>query len=737
MKLKTHTIKQVLSQKGSIAMINRIIESGPNYTRNDIARFACNEFNFIDHRGRLKLSSCLKGLRELDAKGVIKLPKPSVAYSKKWNPRRLGYSVPLPISAPESVAQIKNLRLIVVDSVNHQLMAIHNELLCSEHPLGSRRIVGRQLRYLIQSEHGWLGAISFSAAALYLEARDQWIGWQGQDLRNNRDYVVSMSRFLIRPGIHCPNLASAVLAKCVKQLPVDYESRFGYRPLLIETFVDTETHRGTCYKAANWILIGQTKGRGRNDRYSQAKQSIKDIYVYPLVDHFREEMELPEKLPWQLEPLTPIHGIQQEQWASQEFGEAELGDKRLTQRLINIAETKSRHPGASYLQAGHGDRYDIKGYYNFIRNDREENTFESILSTHFIRTQQRMKSCETVIVIQDTSELNYSNLKHCQGLGLIGSNQKGVKTVGLKLHTSFVVDPQGLPLGILTSKCYAPDSSKVKKKKSAKRNTPIAEKESYRWLEGYQSCVEAAKEMSQTRIINVMDREADIYELLELADRNQNCVELVIRAQHNRSLESHERKLFDELKQLPVNVEIAVEIPAQRSRGNKQGKTARPYLPGRTAILEIRYKKVSLKAPESPILKDRKALELWAVYATEAHPPAEAEKISWFLLTTLAVASDEAAQTVIEYYRRRWRIEEWHRVLKKGLRIEKYQNETAERIKRTLAIDMVIGWRAMLLTLCGRQMPGMPADLLFDATECRIISHLSGKKKILWVKRLR
>ncbi len=536
--------------------------------------------------------------------------------------------------------------------------------------------------------------------------------------------------FLIRPGIHCNNLASAVLAKCVKQMPVDYESRFGYRPLLIETLVDAQTHQETCYKAANWQLIGQTKGRGCHDRYSQTELRIKDIYVYPLVDHFREKMGLPEKPPWELEPLTPIQGIQREQWASQEFGEAELGDKRLTQRLINIAEKKSRHPGASYLQAGHGDRYDIKGYYNFIRNERKENTFESILSTHFTRTQQRMKSCETAIVIQDTSELNYSNLKHCKGLGFIASNQKGVKTVGLKLHSSFVVDPQGLPLGILTSKCYAPDPSKVKKKKSAKRNTPISEKESYRWLEGYQACVEASKEMPQTRIINVMDREADIYELLELADRNQNCVDLVIRAQHNRSLEGNDRKLFDELKQLPINFEIALDIPPQRSRGNKQGKTARPYLPARTAILQVRYKKVSLKPPESPILKNRKPLELWAVYATESHPPDEAERISWFLLTTLDVSSDEAAQTVIQYYRRRWRIEEWHRVLKTGLGIKKYQNETAERIKRTLAIDMVIGWRAMLLTICGREMPGIPADLLFDAKECKIIAKLAGKKKV-------
>jgi hypothetical protein len=284
----------------------------------------------------------------------------------------------------------------------------------------------------------------------------------------------------------------------------------------------------------------------------------------------------------------------------------------------------------------------------------------------------------------------------------------------LKLHTSFVVNTEGLPLGILYAECYAPDPSKVKKKKSEKRNTSISKKESYRWIKGYNACVSASKLMPDTKVINVMDREADIYELFEEAEKNNNCVGLIVRAQHDRVLVGSDNKLFNEIRKSRVCFELEVDVPPQRRRKNKQNKQARPYLPARKAKLQIRYKQVCLKPPASPILKNRKKIKLWVVYAVEQNPPKDAEEISWFLMTTIDVADDETARFMIESYRRRWRIEEWHRVLKKGLGIENYTNRTAERIKRILAIDMVIGWRAMFLAIIGRLTPGAPAEFFFQ-----------------------
>lgn len=726
--VKTITIKQELIKEKNVEVIKETMHSNPSIGRRELARFLCEKFKFIDPVGRLRISSCQKVLCEFDISGLISLPAvKKKTKPKKWAPKRLGHAVPIPENVPESIKSIDKIDLILVETKNTIQMKIHNELICSEHPLGDKRIAGRQLRYLIKSEHGFLGAISFSSPALFLEDRDKWIGWEGESLTKNRDYIINMSRFLIRNSIKCKNLASHILGKCVKQIPDDFEARYGYRPLIIETFVDTEHYEGTCYKASNWKLIGQTKGRGRDDRYSKCKKSIKHIYLYPLVGNFREIMGLPEKAPLEITPLEITAGIPKGKWAEQEFGLSDLGDERLANRLVKIAENKGNAPGTSYLQAAQGERYAIKGYYNFVDSERETVNFKSILYPHKERTIQRMKSMDTVLAIQDTTGLNYSKINGCEGLGPIGKNQTGTEAMGLYLHSSLIVDKKGLPVGVLEAKCYAPDPGKVKKKKSEKRNTPIEEKESYRWIEGYKECVRVSKLIPDTRIVNVMDREGDMYELFEEVQRSQNRVPVLVRAQHNRVLIGSENKLFDEIKQSNVRFGLEIDIPPQRERKTRKG--IRPYLAERKGILDVRYKKVTIKPPESPIIKNREPMSLWVVYATEINPPKGAKKIDWLLLTTLDVCSDEMARTCIEWYRRRWRIEEWHRVLKTGCGVEKYKNKSAERIKRILAIDMVIGWRAMLLTLCGREMPGAPAELIFNKDECRVISNLCSKKK--------
>ena len=139
---------------------------------------------------------------------------------------------------PDDVEEIRGLRLIIVDTEEH--MRIWNELMIQDHHRGAGLLVGRQIRYLIGSDHGWLGGLSFSSAALYLEARDKWIGWDSETRRAHLHYVVNMSRFLIRSGVSCENLASKVLGMALRALPIDFENRYGYRPLLAESFVDTD-----------------------------------------------------------------------------------------------------------------------------------------------------------------------------------------------------------------------------------------------------------------------------------------------------------------------------------------------------------------------------------------------------------------------------------------------------------------------------------------------------------------
>ncbi|MCL1486693.1 MAG: DUF4338 domain-containing protein [Marinobacter sp.] len=141
--------------------------------------------------------------------------------------------------------------------------------------------MGRQLRYLISSDYGWLGGFGFAAPALQLADRDEWIGWNKVQRQAYLHFVVGMSRFLIRPSVQCHNLASKVLSMSMARLADDFEQKYNYRPLLIESFVDVSRYSGACYRAANWVEIGKTKGRGRQDRFTESVLSVKAIYIHP------------------------------------------------------------------------------------------------------------------------------------------------------------------------------------------------------------------------------------------------------------------------------------------------------------------------------------------------------------------------------------------------------------------------------------------------------------------------
>jgi hypothetical protein len=604
-------------------------------------------------------------------------------------------------------------------------MRTWNELIVGEHPQGQRSLVGQQLKYLVTSEYGWLGAVGFSASALRLQARDCWIGWTSEQRRRHQDRVVNLSRFLIRPCVSCHNLASHVLGACLRRVAKDFEERYGYRPWVVESFVDRETHVGTCFQAANWERIGQTKGRGRNDTEFRSPESIKDVYVYPLVADFRRRMGVPPECGSYLRPLPLEQGLATREWAKQEFGTVDLGDKRLRDRLIKIVEDRWKRPNGSYLQAAEGDGAAAKGYYYFVDSPRTTLTPEAMIATHRKRTIERMMSHDTVLVVQDTTDLNFATRHHTKGLGLIGTNQTGAKSLGLHLHSSLALTTDGLPLGVLRSKCYASEEKGKVGKKSIGR--PIEEKKSFRWLEGYRDLVGIAKKAPKTRFLNVLDREGDIFELFMDAEPTRKRVGLLVRAMHNRRLEGKEHKLFDELKASKDTARIEAFIPRQRWKKAKRGDPEQEGMPARHAVLTLRYQEVTIKSKRSD-LRGKASITLWAVYAREEKPPAGAKRIEWFLLTTEKVETAQDAAWIVELYTRRWRIEEWHRVLKQGCKAQEHQNETAERLKRAIVIDAVIAWRIQLMTLLGREVPDLPCEVFFDEWEVKVLEALEAEK---------
>ena len=706
-------IRRTLTLPDSIEFVRRLLADNAHSNRTSFANAVCEHFKFFDARGRSQTVGCVTALRVLERAGHFVLPAAASTGLKGF--RRLDMAVPDPVDVPAQAGDVMGLALIKVESVDQ--MRIWNEMMICEHPNGAGPLVGCQLRYLITSEHGYLGGFAFSAAALQLEDRDKWIGWDKNTHDQHLQRILGMSRFLLRTSLRCQNLASLVLGMMLRQVGGDFEAQYGFAPWLIESFVDTDLFLGTCYKATNWTAVGQTKGRGRQDRDHGRAKSIKTIYMYALEPDWRTKLGVPEPIP--LQPLGIGEGLDADQWAEQEFGGAQLGDTRLGDRLIASAKLLGAMPGRTLSGAVQGDWPAVKGFYRMIdKPDDSATTAEAILAPHRERTVQRMMGEKTVLCIQDGTTLNFTHLEQCQGLGVLNRNQTGAETRGLLLHSTFVVNTEGLPLGILAAQFSAPQP-KPESETRPSASIPIKEKKTFSWIDGLRSCVEVAKTIPKTRLISVMDREADFFELFD-EQRKTGKVDVLVRAKHNRAMNDDGLQLFESVRSSPVCGEIKINVPRQSTRAKKSKQQSKPGHVQRTAQVALRYMEIELRPGAHQ--KDKEPIKLRIVHVLENTKPEDDDPVEWFLLTTCAVSSPEQAQQILSWYCLRWRIEDWHRVLKSGCNIEKLQHKTAERLKRTIAINLVIAWRVMLLTLLGRECPELPAEVLFSDVEMQILN---------------
>ena len=712
-------IKRKLSDPAVIDYVAGQLKVNAFTSRSELADFLCEQFGFYDARGQGQRDGCVKALRELEAVGHFALPA-AQAKTGPNRPKRLAEAVAEPTGVPAKVGEIHGLELIRVSREDQ--MRIWNELMIREHPRGHGPLVGRQMRYLVGSAHGWLGALGFAAPALQLAERDRWVSWDLEQRRTYLDTVVGLSRFLIRPSVHCANLASRLLGMAVERLPDDFEQCFGYRPLLLESFVDRARFPGTCYRAANWICVGRTQGRGRQDRFLEGKETVKDIYVYPLVRDFRARLGLAPDAG--RSPLGPADGLESDTWAEREFGGAPLGDGRLSKRLVKVAADKADEPWRAYCGVAQGDWPAVKAYYRLIdAPDESAVTMANILQPHRERTVRRMQAQPIVLCVQDGTDLDYNHLAHCKGLGVIGTNQTGAGSRGLHMHSSLAVTTKGLPLGVLRAECFAPEPKAVDEARPSFA-VPIEEKKTFTWIQHHRDLVELAAEMPRTQLIDVCDREADFFEMFDEQRRNP-CVELLVRARHDRNIIEEPFKLFEAVRQSPVQSRLRVQIPRQSARPKRSKQQARPKRPGRTADLAVRSMRIQLRPAHYHA--DKAPIDIWVVHALEENPPPKTEAVEWFLLTTIEIGLADEAERCLRWYCLRWRIEDWHRVLKSGCHIEAMAHDTAERLRRAIAINLVIAWRIMLMTLLGREVPDLPAEVMFSDVEMRTL-HAYAKK---------
>ena len=269
-----------------VTAIRRLLLEHPEFHRTEVSRQVCERLDWRKPNGGLKDMSCRVALLRMQADGLLTLPLSTRGRRNvKKAPQRTPAGEPPASSIETPVGALSDLRLERV--VTKPASKLWNEFIDRYHYLGYFPLPGAQLRYFVYAGEHPIALFGFGAAAWHLADRDRYIGWSAEQCKAGLHLVVNNARFLILPWIHSRNLASYLLARVVRQLVLDWEAQYHYRPVLLETFVEIPRYKGTCYKAANWQLVGETKGRGKLGPHGQTLPR-KSIWVYPLRADFRE-----------------------------------------------------------------------------------------------------------------------------------------------------------------------------------------------------------------------------------------------------------------------------------------------------------------------------------------------------------------------------------------------------------------------------------------------------------------
>jgi Transposase DNA-binding/Transposase Tn5 dimerisation domain len=382
-------------------------------------------------------------------------------------------------------------------------------------------------------------------------------------------------------------------------------------------------------------------------------------------------------------------------WAVNEFADAELGDPRRTIRVIELATALAQHPTASLPEAC-GTGAMLKAAYRFFSNDAIEP--QDVLHSHIEATYSRLAKVPLVLAVQDTTEVDWTSHRATKGLGPL--RHKACQ--GLHVHSTLALTPARVPLGLVAQQVWARDPAEVGKR-TRRKQLPISQKESAKWLTSLEAVVRAREECPETRFVSVGDREADVYDLLA-AERPEG-VELLIRAAWDRCVETPERYVWATVEAQPVVAHLLLQVPRRGAQ------------PRREATLALRFCPVTLCPPRHRQAEGLPTVTLGVVQVREVDPPPDVEPIEWLLLSTCAVHTVQDASERVEWYSSRWGIEVWHRIVKSGCRIEERQLGTGARLQRCLTLYSVIAWRVFYATMLARTVPEMPCSVLLEIEE--------------------
>lgn len=405
-------------------------------------------------------------------------------------------------------------------------------------------------------------------------------------------------------------------------------------------------------------------------------------------------------------------------WSDEEFASLAGKDARDGRRLRKMAADMHANPGASIPEAS-GGWAAAKGCYRLL--EREAFSAQELLESQADAMRGRIERSEekVILAIQDTTSLNFSKRPKTSGLGPIGN--KAESGQGFFAHGTLCVGGQeGDVYGLLGVRIWAREAAKFKA--GGRNRKPIEEKESHRWVESWQKADELFVHLGQERrVVSVSDREGDIYELFALrAEREKQrggAADVLVRSQHNRAVcleqdsGGESEGSWDRLESQRAQGVTTITVPA--SAGKK----------ARQARLELRYEQIKLKAPQDKVkyLGLEHPLDLWLLIVTEIDPPAGCAPLCWRLWTSVPLPSLSEALEVVGWYAKRWTIEEFHRVLKTGCRVESRQLESLEKLSVVLVLDMVVACTLLAISRRARQRPSAELEGWFTDAQWKTL----------------
>lgn len=383
---------------------------------------------------------------------------------------------------------------------------------------------------------------------------------------------------------------------------------------------------------------------------------------------------------------------------------------RTVKRLIQTMTTIAKNP-ALPISAVSPDAAEAAAIYRLMKSEAVSD--EAILNAQRIETIREIgqQAEPVVLIVQDTTELNYAGLKATSGLG-----EGNAKTPALHLHTGIAMTTSGLPLGLLHQHIWARDP---KLRGQRKVDRPFEEKESYKWVKCALASVTGLP--TSVRAVHVGDREADFFEFFHTLEQHGQTY--LVRAVQNRITDHEDKWLFDQVCKQNVAGTFQVNIP----------RDTRRQLRARSTELEIRYVQARIQVPNhlKKKLGDSSTLSCTILHARETTPPAGEEPIEWFLVTNGPITTAEEAMEKVGWYVQRWKIERFHYILKSGCEVEKVQAEEAARLKRQILMYSIVALRLLSITYAARITPDASCTEVFEEEEWRVLYRVANKTTTL------